>query len=146
MPDTNNEPTNRELLEAIQGFGKMTQTNTEDIKTLTGAVGTLKDTVSTLTEDIQDLKESVNVFASNTEQRLKSLESDMGIIKSQMVTKEYLDEKINNVRGDLVALVRKEDDRVTGFVDMVHKNKGISTNEAVYLNSLKVLKPLSETA
>jgi hypothetical protein len=70
-----------------------------------------------------DILEAISVFSTNVDekfdqidQRFDRLETDVTRIKATMVTKEYLDEKMSDLRGDLVVLVRKEDTKVTALV------------------------------
>ena len=58
----------------------------------------------------QDILDAMSSYATNVEGRFSSIESDLGELKkgmSQVVTKNYLDEKLADLRGDLVVLVRK---------------------------------------
>lgn len=87
-----------------------------------------------------EILQAINEFATNTEQRLSSLEidtremkadvrelkSDMRGVKSSMVTKAYLDEKLADLRGDLVALTRKEDAKVVALVKTLGKRKALT--------------------
>lgn len=93
---------------------------------------------------IQDVLEAISSFSSsiddrlnNIEQEIGSMKSDMGSMKSEigsmkseMVTKSYLDDKMADLRGDLVVLVRKEDDKVVTLVDMLHDNETLTDKEA----------------
>lgn len=50
-------------------------------------------------------------------------------IESTMVTKDYLDEKIADLRGDLVVMMRKEDTKVVKLVEVLKRHKVISDSE-----------------
>lgn len=49
---------------------------------------------------IKDVLEEISVFADNTEKRFMKIES-------QMATKDYLDDKLGNLRGEMIELIRK---------------------------------------
>lgn len=78
----------------------------------------------------QDILTAINTFATDTEHRFQDLETDVEKIKSEMVTKDYLDEKLSDLRGDLVVLVRKEDRKLTALVGVLKEKSVITPNEA----------------
>ncbi len=70
-----------------------------------------------------DILEAISAFSTNVDekfgqvdQRFDRLETDVTRIKATMVTKDYLDDKLSDLRDDLVVLVRKEDTKVTALV------------------------------
>jgi len=103
-----------------------------------------KPTTTELLTAIQDVLVAVNNFASYTEQRFQGIdqrfagidrrfdkfENDVSGINSKlfaMVTKDYLDEKLANLRGDLVSLTRKEDNKLK-FVVTTLRHKKVFTD------------------
>ncbi len=48
---------------------------------------------------IAELQEAIQVLASDTDQQIM-------MVRSQMVTKDYLDEKMGDLRGDMVQRIR----------------------------------------
>ncbi len=62
--------------------------------------------------------------------RFDRLEGRTGRIEAGMVTKDYLDDKLADLRGDLTLLVRKEDRKVDALIEVIQKRKGISIEEA----------------
>ncbi|MFH0780074.1 MAG: hypothetical protein V1928_04450 [Parcubacteria group bacterium] len=91
----------------------------------------------------QDILSAINVFADKTEQRFDKIESDVSELKhdvsdlktdvteirSKMVTKEYLDDKLADLRGDLVVLMRKEDTKLKTLVEILCQRNVISKEE-----------------
>jgi len=73
----------------------------------------------------QDTLEIIHFIKDNaaTKKELEELRSDVNTIKSQMVTKSYLDEKLANIKGDNVSLIRKEDDKVNAVVEELDTQK-----------------------
>lgn len=79
----------------------------------------------------EEILSAVNEFSEKTDRRLEKLEesmkdvrseikdvrSDTASLRSQMVTKDYLDDKIADLRGDLVVLTRKEDAKLHLLVE-----------------------------
>jgi len=98
---------------------------------------------------INDVLEAVNTFSTKVDERfdkvderfdkvegrlgslegdVSSLKGDVAHIKNVMVTKEYLDDKLADLRGDLVVLTRKEDNKLKVLVEIL-KTKEILTPE-----------------
>jgi len=50
-------------------------------------------------------------------------------LKQTMVTKDYLDEKLSDLRGDLVVLTRKEDTKIKTLVNILSRNNTISEKD-----------------
>lgn len=78
---------------------------------------------------IEEILEIVNFLKDNSVSR-DEYKKDINFIKSQMVTKDYLDTKLADLRGDLVVLTRKEDAKVKSLVDLLKKKKVITGAEA----------------
>ena len=85
----------------------------------------------------EEILNAVNDFASHVEgqfeqvdKRFDGVESRLDKIEATMVTKDYLDDKLADLRGDLVVLVRKEDTKVKTLVDTLQEH-GVITNAEV---------------
>lgn len=85
----------------------------------------------------EEILEAINDFANHTEKRFDklevrfdNLETEVNTIKSTMVTKSYLDDKLADLRGDLVIMLRKEDVKVKALVDVLETQKIISETDA----------------
>ncbi|MDO8583884.1 MAG: hypothetical protein Q7R83_01765 [bacterium] len=73
---------------------------------------------------IQDVLDVLHTFAEQVDGRFSNLEQDAGLLKSEvagikstMVTKDYLDEKLGDLRGELVSLARKQNVKFEVLVD-----------------------------
>jgi predicted RNase H-like nuclease (RuvC/YqgF family) len=64
------------------------------------------------------------------DQRVGNLEREVGQIRAEMVTKSYLDDKLADLEGGVMARLRKEDTKVNRLVDML-KNKRVLTEQEV---------------
>ena len=94
------EPTNKEILGAINKFADKTEKR----------FGGLEDRMGKLEEDVGELKSDVG-----------ELKSDVGELKSEMVTKDYLDEKLFDLRGDIISVVKKEDVKMGRLVEILKR-------------------------
>lgn len=80
-----------------------------------------------------EILEAINIFAEHTEERFQKIEQDIGSMKSDigsmkalMVTKDYLDEKVNEMRGDLVSVINQEDKKFQTLI-MIMRNRELLT-------------------
>lgn len=89
----------------------------------------------------QEILEAVNSFSSDVDNQFKEMRSDVdnqfremrseiNSIKSQMVTKDYLDDKLYDLKGDMVAMTRKEDKKLGVLVEILQKKQVINQSEA----------------
>lgn len=86
-----NEPTNKEISQKIDH--------------LSGTVNDLSGTVKNLSGTVDEILGAVNEFSNAVDKRFDKIESTM-------VTKDYLDDKLADLRGDLVVMMQKEDTKV----------------------------------
>ena len=75
--------------------------------------------------------------------RFDNVESEIKIIKATMVTKDYLDDKLADLRGDLVVLMRKEDTKVGKLIDVLKRRKVISEEETKEILSMEPFAKIS---
>lgn len=85
---------------------------------------------------------AVNAFAQKTDERFEKNESIIVDIQSKMVTKEYLDDKLADLRGDLVVLMRKEDTKLKELVQILFKRQVITEEEK---NQVMHMEPFPQT-
>ena len=100
----------------------------ENTKSLIETVNFLKDTAvhrddfNEFKHEMYGFKEEMFVFKDKTEGRLTKIEA-------LMVTKDYLDRKLFELRGDLVMMIRRGDGEVKVLVDVLRKRSVISAND-----------------
>ena len=58
------------------------------------------------------------------------MKNEINGLRVQMVTKDYLDDKLADLRGDLVVLMRKEDTKVTKLIEVLQKKEVLNAEEA----------------
>jgi hypothetical protein len=58
-------------------------------------------------------------------------------LKTTMVTKDYLDEKMADLRGDLAILIRKEDTKLKALINILSKRKVISPSDQEKIYSME---------
>lgn len=104
---------------------------------LKGSVDHLKDSVHDLRVSFQEMFEALQMFASNSEKRFSSLETKVDLlesrttsIESKMVTKDYLDDKLADLRGDLVLLARKSNRKLETVIEELVANHSLKRSVA----------------
>ncbi|MEK7211079.1 MAG: hypothetical protein AAB731_00410 [Patescibacteria group bacterium] len=95
---------------------------------------TVKDGFDSVHEQIKSEISSVKSEVSSVRTELKS---EIASIKSQMVTKDYLDEKMADLRGDLVVLVRKEDTKVKALIETLREKKILNDADVKKISSME---------
>lgn len=95
----------------------------------------------------QELLNSVNDSFSELENkmdgRFDKMDKRLTKIEATMTTKDYLDDKLGDLRGDLVVLMRKEDVKVKKLVDILKKRELISEEE---VNEIMSMEPFPQLA
>lgn len=111
----------------------------------------LSQEIKGLSGQIQDILETINNYADQNDQRLDRIESKLGNhdsrfesidarfnkIESKMVTKDYLDEKLMGLRGDLIVLMRQGNNKFLKLVDNLHQRKTITEACAQQIRSME---------
>ena len=71
------------------------------------------------------------------EGKFDKIEGRLDRIEATMVTKDYLDEKLADLRGDLVVLTRKEDHKLTALVEILASKNVITPEESARIISME---------
>ena len=107
-----------------------------------------QNNVSQSETTIDDVLGAIHGFAIDVQEkfnkidvRLDKVEKDIVTIKSTMVTKSYLDDKLADLRGDIVVIVRKEDTKLKSLVEILLKKKILSEDE---VKTVYALEPFAQ--
>ena len=106
---------------------------------------------------ITDVLDAVNEFATKTEERFglmetrfdtmetrfDTMETRLDRIEATMVTKDYLDDKLADLRGDIIMELRHEDKKVVALIEVLRNRNVISTDEAKNILGMKPFPQLS---
>lgn len=97
----------------------------------------LRNFKSEVVASFKELGEAIQLFATNVDSRFNKVEGDITQIKSTMVTKDYLDEKMGDLRGDMTVLIRKEDNKVKALVEVLVEKNVLNQNDQKRIFSLE---------
>jgi len=127
-------------------------------------IGELNNKIGELTDKIDTVLEVIGDFSTKVDERFDRVEGRMGNaegkldkidgrldgidkrltrVESQMVTKEYLDDKLINLKADLTVLVHKEDDKLGVLTKRLASKKVITVADA---KNISALEPFSQRA
>ena len=76
--------------------------------------------------------------------RLDKVDGRLGKIEATMVTKDYLDEKLADLRGDIAVLIRKEDTKLGALVKILEQRKVLSPDDVNHIFSLEPFARLTK--
>jgi len=101
--------------------------------------------------ELQQIREELaGVIEDNVSPQLEEIRGDIGnlkedvaTIKSQMVTKSYLDDKLADLRGDFTVRLRKEDAKVNRLVEIMDSKRLLDRDEVKELNGFQVFPDVS---
>lgn len=121
-----------DILEIVT-FLKENSVSKDEFNELKADVRLIQSDVYTLRSDVHQLKSDVK----NLKTDVTELQSDMRTVKSTMVTKAYLDDKLADLRGDMILLFRKSDTKLKTMAGMLLKKDILSPKEMKEINSLE---------
>ncbi|MDO8583632.1 MAG: hypothetical protein Q7R83_00435 [bacterium] len=91
-------------------------------------------------EAIHAFAESVDERFNKIDERFNKVDERFNKMESAMVTKDFFSEKMADLRGDLVILVRKEDKKVAALVEELLVRKVLDRDAA---NRILALEPFA---
>ena len=93
---------------------------------------TIQDVLEAVHEAVQTLTTHINERFLDVEARFNKIEGTMGT----MVTKDYLDEKLTDLRGDMIGFFRKENQRTNLVVDKLHEKQVFTDHDVNEIDGL----------
>jgi len=100
----------QDVLETVNAFASHTDSQLVELRK---DVGVLKSDVGVLKTDVGVLKANGNSLWSI----VNKMSSEMALMRSEMATKTYLDEKIADLRGDLMLIARRGNRKLETVVE-----------------------------
>lgn len=73
--------------------------------------------------------EGIDKRFEGIDKRFEGIEREIGTIKATMVTKDYLDDKLCDLRDDLTRLMFKGDIKLKSLVNTLHRRKVLPLSE-----------------
>ncbi len=92
-----------------------------------------KTEISGIKTEISGIKTEI----SGIKGEISGIKGEISGIKATMVTKDYLDEKMSDLRGDLVVLMRKEDTKLKTLVGVLKEKEVLNGNDVKRIYSME---------
>ena len=121
------EITKNEILKVINESTTKTEKRFDDLETA----------INDFASHVEDRFERVDKRFDGVDKRFDGIETRLDKIEATMVTKDYLDDKLADLRGDLVVLIRKEDNKMKTLTAILETHKVISQTEASKILSME---------
>lgn len=118
------EPTIQDVMNVIGDLSTHVDGRFDELR---GELTGVKGEVTGIKGEIKGLKGEVH-----------GMEKRLARVESLMVTKDYLDDKLADMRGDIVGLVRKEYNKTERLVGILEEDRVISTGRAAEIRSFEV--------
>lgn len=99
-----------------------------EVKVVAGNVGILTTQVNEVSSNMDVLASHLNDLATHMDERFNEHDKRLTNIYSRMVTKDYLDDKIGSLRGELVVLTRREDAKLASLVEELYSEESLSAS------------------
>lgn len=142
------EPTLHDVLSSIHNVALSVQhlaVNFQNLGVNVQAVGVsvqnLAVTVSVIQKDQQDMLEAMHDYAKDNEERFQSIETSIKEMRQEMtkfVTKDYLDDKLDNFRGDIMGVMSEQNEKTMSGFRLLAEKKIFSREE---VKTLSLMKP-----
>ncbi|MEK7856442.1 MAG: hypothetical protein AAB288_10150 [Acidobacteriota bacterium] len=131
-----NEPTTGDVLVAVNDLKGNVHALTGNMQTLSEKVYDLAENVQTMAEAMQDFSENVDrrfdhvdVRLDSVEARLDRVEGRIDRVESTMVTKDYLDTRLADLKGGLISINRHLDGKIDALTDTLVANRTITDGD-----------------
>jgi len=112
-----------DVLAAVNTFADETHQEFSNIK---GEISGIKGDISGINGEISGIKGDIS-----------GIKGEIIGIKATMVTKDYLDEKMSDLRGDLVVMMRKEDTKLKTLVGVLKEKSVLDSSDVKRIYSME---------
>jgi len=95
------------------------------------------EAINEFSTKVDERFDKVDERFDKVDERFDRLEGKVGKIEATMVTKDYLDDKLADLRGDLVVLMRKEDTKMIKLIEILKRRAVITEAEEKEILSME---------
>lgn len=121
------------------------QKNKTEIQEVLEIVTFIRDNAATQksVDALAERVDNIETKVDHLETKVDNLDKKVDGLSVKMVSKEYLDDKLFNFRGDLVVMMRKEDVKMRALVEVMAQKQLLSKDEA---NKILSMEPFPQLA
>lgn len=84
----------------------------------------------------QEILEAISAFSTEVDKQFLQIKGEFGSVKDSMVTKDYLDTKLLDLRGDIISVIKTEDVKVAKLIEILQKRNVISPEDVKAILSM----------
>ncbi len=84
------------------------------------------------------IEQNILPVLGGVQQDVATLKTDVAYLKSQMVTKSYLDDKLAELEGSVIVRQRKEDHKVNLLVELLRRKSILQDDDVRQLQEIQV--------
>jgi len=146
----------KDILQAINQFSSHMDNRFDDLE---GRVGYLEQEFTDFKQEFGGFKQEFGGFKQEFggfkqefggfkqefggfKQEFGGFKQEFNQFKTSVVTKDYLDEKLTDLRGDLIIMIRKEDNKLLQVVEKLEKKKIFSLQDS---KNIMAMEPFAKT-
>lgn len=90
---------------------------------------TVEQKIDRLALAVKEGLDGVDAQLKAVDERFDRVESDITVVKTTMVTKDYLDEKLADLKGDLILKLRKTNEKLDFIVSLLRAHAVLSDDD-----------------
>lgn len=95
-------------------------------------------------QNVMPAMEELGTEIAGIKEEISGMKEEISGIKAVMVTKEYLDDKLADLRGDMIVNFRKLDGKTDHLIGMLNKKKIISEPEVREFEEYRIFPKLGK--
>ena len=84
------------------------------------------------------IEQNIAPVLDNMDKRLGKVEKGLKIVRATMVTKDYFDDRLADLRGDIIILLRKEDRRIEYLIGKLREKNILDDKDIKKLESAQI--------
>ncbi|MBI5135680.1 hypothetical protein HZA86_05640 [Candidatus Uhrbacteria bacterium] len=96
-----------------------------------------QEVAKVIEDNVNPQFESANQQFKKIDGQFREVHQRLNKIEATMVTKDYLDEKLGDLRGDLVVLMRKEDTKLRSLVNILRSKNMLNDDDVKRLFTME---------
>ena len=91
-----------------------------------------------------EVLEAIHDLATQMDKRFEEVDKRFTKIEAVMVTKDYLDDKLADLKGDIIVKQRKIEDRISALVNVLSDKNLLQSADVKLLSDLRVFPHIGE--
>lgn len=120
MQKTPHDPTNQEILEAVNSYASRIEHRLESVEKC-------MDSMDKRMDSVDKRMDSMDKRMDSMDKRMATKE-DVGKLRSDMI--DFIDKKFFDLKGDLIVIIKKQDKKINELITILPSKNVLSDKEA----------------